>query len=303
MVACDLGSNTFRVVEFDCRKKVRLKEYEKIVRLAEGLSESGKISKAALQRLLKAIEEANGIFDFPRRPHRCVATAAMRLAKNGLQIREEILKKTGLDFEIIDAKEEAELTRLAVQTRLRELGMRDDSCVLLDLGGGSTELTLCEGEIHIDQSLDIGIVTILEEESQNGLRRKIDEYYQPLAQFFNQSLQKIGSRPQYFVATAGTPTTIAAFLQGVDYNHYDYKKINGMVITREMLHKALERLLKMGEEERRRWVGVGREDLIIAGVLMLEKIIAICGYEEMIVIDDGLREGVALKACGENLAK
>ncbi len=303
MVACDLGSNTFRVVELDCRTGERLGEYEKIVRLAEGLSECGEISSAALRRLLDALREAAEIFDFRNKPHRCVATAALRLAKNGGKIREEIYEKTGLHFEIIDAAKEARLTRLAVRMRLEKLKIAADSYVLLDLGGGSTELTLCAGERCLEESFDVGIVTMMDRSAGGDLERNIANAYRPLAYFFEEGVRRLRRRPERFVATAGTPTTVAAFLRGMDYENYDYRKVNGVILTRGMLREASKRLLEMEADDRKRWVGVGREDLIIAGVMMLDRILALCGYEEMIVIDDGLREGAALEACGENLEK
>ncbi len=103
-----------------------------------------------------------------------------------------------------------------------------------------------------------------------------------------------------FVATAGTPTTIAAFKQGLDYAHYDVEKVNGTVLSLQDLDEALERLLSMNTKERERWVGVGRDDLIVAGVLIVKSIMIAAGFKTMLVIDDGLREGLALQKCQEN---
>ena len=104
-------------------------------------------------------------------------------------------------------------------------------------------------------------------------------------------------KPQTFVATAGTPTTVASFLQGFDYENYDYKKINGTILTTVQIEDALKQLIEMSEEERIRWVGTGRADLIVAGILMFVEIVKIFGFDEVLVIDDGLREGVALSLC------
>ncbi len=303
MIGCDLGSNTFRVVSLDCESGERIEEFEKIVRLAEGIAQTGRIAEGALKRLIAAIEEAKGRFDFSSQKHRCVATAAMRMADNAEEIAARIAERTGLHFEIIDAQEEARLTLEAVRHRVRTLGLAADSMVLLDLGGGSTEMTLVENEKIVSRSVDVGIVTMTERYRLEELDARIDTAYAPLCALFDSFVaHRGGKRPDRFVATAGTPTTIAAFLEGMRYERYDYRRINGRRISVAQLHRALERLLEMPPEARRKWVGVGREDLIVAGVVMVERLLRRCGYEEMIVIDDGLREGVALDLCRKDLA-
>jgi len=160
---------------------------------------------------------------------------------------------------------------------------------LMDLGGGSTEISV-EKE---SKSFDIGIVTMAQKYgSAKGVRAHLKEELNLLVTFV-QRLQK----PKLFVATAGTPTTIAAFKQGLDYAHYDVEKVNGTCLSLEDLDLALERLLGMDTHERERWVGVGRDDLIVAGVLIVKHIMIAAGFSEMLVIDDGLREGVALDKC------
>ncbi len=288
MIACDLGSNTLRIVELDCESGDRIKEFERMVKTADGLHESGRISKEALERIIDAILEAKGLFDLSKA--HAVTTAAVRMASNGKEILRAIEAKTGLRFIMIEAKQEARLTALAVSWRLEKLGYHD-SYMLMDLGGGSTEITIGDRS----KSFDVGIVTVAQKYgSAQGVRENIDCIVHPISHFIN-SLQK----PKIFVATAGTPTTIAAFNMGLDYAHYDVKKVNGSHLGLDDLDEALERLLAMEKKERERWVGVGRDDLIVAGVLMVKAIMIEAGFSEMLVIDDGLREGLALQKCQE----
>jgi len=110
-------------------------------------------------------------------------------------------------------------------------------------------------------------------------------------------------RPEAFIATAGTPTTVAAMKLGQTYATYNPTKINGTALRKEELDIYLQKLLKMPSEEREVTVGVGRSDLIAAGILIYKQIFAILEFETCIVIDDGLREGVALDGCTNDMGK
>jgi len=278
MIACDLGSNTFRVVEIDCHTKQRVREFEKIVRTAENIAQTNKINDKAVKRVIEAILETKEMFDLSSA--KAVATAAMRKATNSKEVLEKIFKATGLKIEIIDGKKEAFYVRKAVEAYV------DDSYLIMDLGGGSTELILSD----IDKSFDIGIVTLVDK--YVDIKEGIEKEFVPLLEF-----AKSVKKPKIFVATAGTPTTVAAFLKGLDYKSYDYKKINGTILTSDDIEDALNRLMLMSESERIKWVGVGRDDLIVAGILMFLEIVKMFGFKEVVVIDDGLREGVALSLC------
>ena len=292
MIACDLGSNTLRAVENDCRTKERIREFEKIVKTAEGIERDGNISQDAMQRVVDAVKACQKKFDFSD-GYSAVTTAAVRYAENGRDLVRRVYEETGILFEIIDGEKEAEFTRLGVENRLEKLEMQTNSYVLLDLGGGSSEIVVKKGTHILSQSFPVGIVTMVEKYGLAELEKGIASSCQDLALFAG----KIEHKPDYFVGSSGTPTTIAAFSQGMDYAHYDYRKINGYHLSLEKMEEALQKLLVLDKVSRQRWVGVGRDDLIIAGVKILMEIVRIFGYEEIIVIDDGLREGVGLSKC------
>lgn len=100
-----------------------------------------------------------------------------------------------------------------------------------------------------------------------------------------------------FVATAGTPTTVAAMKLGQTYATYDAAKINGTSLMADELDFYLVKLLSMPFEEREMTVGTGRSDLIAAGILIFKHIFGLVECDRCIVVDDGLREGVALEGC------
>ena len=286
MIACDLGSNTIRFVEIDCKSRKRVKEFEKIVRTADGIKSSGVISEGAKQRIFEAISEASSIFDFSKGIVG-VATEALRIAKNGNEFLKQIREKFGIDFEIIDGKREAFYTNIAV----REI-VDTKSYILVDIGGGSTEVSFVYDDKIISQSFDLGIVTIVQEYGLKNLNKGIKEKISLIKKRF-EKLKKTS----LLVATSGTPTTISSYILGMDYESYDYEKINGYLLSLKEVQKVKKDLIFMGESERKRWVGVGREDLIVAGIEIFEELMKAFDFWECVVVDNSLREGVALYNC------
>lgn len=288
MIAIDLGSNTIRCIEYDGQKWG--KSFEKIVKTAESLHQNGIIGPSAIQRIIDAIDEARGVIDFPSSEVVAYTTAAMRLASNQQEVLAKIFEGSGIRFRVIDADKEARLTLDAVLNRLGHLGNRPDSFVLCDIGGGSTELIrYTHGEVETF-SIDRGIVTLSESAGDSsGVIAKIDEFKALIS-------ERIGDMSySSLVMTAGTPTTIAAYLLGMDYTTYDPTKINGSILSLRDCYRVYDELLSMDESERKRFVGVGRENLIIAGILMVIAIYEVMDVQEAVVVDDGLREGIALE--------
>ncbi len=296
MIAVDLGSNTFRAVEIDCGTLEPVAWFEKIVRTADGIHESGKISEAAVERIIEALNEAKEIIDFSQ-PVAAVTTEALRKASNTEEVLKRIKSECGIDFRVIGGDEEAQYTLLAVKNRLEKMGMESEKFVLSDLGGGSTEILFFDSGRVESRSFDIGIVTVAQ---KYGSVEKIGQALPLLMeemQRYAENMRDEGLDPKLFVSTAGTPTTVAAMKLGMNYATYDAKKVNGTILHRDDLKMQMVRLLSLDEESRRELVGVGREDLIAAGILILERIYSILGFDESVVIDDGLREGVAIAGC------
>ncbi|WP_292660200.1 phosphatase [Nitratifractor sp.] len=296
-IGIDLGSNTLRGVKLDCESGVFVAEYEKIVRTADGLVESGRISETAVERIVSGMKEMRESLGFDGAAVRAVTTEAMRRAANRKKVLRRIEEESGIRFEIIDGEEEARLTLLAVQRRLERLGEPADSFVLADIGGGSTELIFRFPHATFSRSFELGIVTLSQEAgSWESVPEVLERKIPPLREYVSDLYARAG-RPARFVATAGTPTIVAAMKLGMNYASYDGRRINGTVLRKEELRGALERLLAMSPDERRVAVGVGRDDLIAAGILIFEALYDLLGFDECTVIDDGLREGVALALC------
>lgn len=300
MIAIDLGSNTLRVLAYDCESEEVLFEYEKVVKTADGLAEHGFVNDEAVRRVIFAIQEAKEQMDFTDHPVNAVTTEAVRRASNSNEVLRQIQKETGVVFNIISGDEEARLTLLAVKNRLAKLQhCGSDTFVLVDIGGGSTELIFhYEGE-RISKSFPVGIVTIAQtyetlEKIEKALHDEMPEMQTFCAEIFARK-----SKPNVFVATAGTPTTVAAMKLGLTYETYDAQKINGISLKKEELDFYLQKLLSMPFEAREIAVGTGRSDLIAAGILIYKHLYTLLEFDICVVIDDGLREGVALEYCSD----
>jgi len=295
MIGCDLGSNTLRIVEIDCQTKQRIQAYEKIVRTAKNLHVTGLISPTSKEAIFNALKEASQQFNFKEEKTFCVTTEAMRIARNAPLILNEIEQIFGLKFNIISGEEEAYLTSLAVEYALKREGFNPRTYVLFDLGGGSTEITFCHDGIKKSQSFPFGIVNTAERYLDN-LEEHITRIVQPIEPFTT-TFHPISSRFLQLVTTAGTPTTVAAFLEGLDYEHYDATLVNGKILHVKDFEEAYMQLTSMEATVAERYTGTNRRDLVIVGILLVKAIMKKLGFEETIVIDDGLREGVAIANC------
>jgi len=297
VIAIDLGSNTLRVLEYDCIDNRPTAQFEKIVKTADKLASTGVIDHTAVERVIYAIREAQQKIDFEGQEVVAVTTEAVRQAANAREILSRIAKETGVRFRIIDGDEEARLTLLAVKERLRKLHHAADSFVLADIGGGSTEIIFSYGDERISRSFPVGIVTIAQQYGELERIREVLPREMLSIQMFCAEIFATRGGVDAFVATAGTPTTVAAMKLGQTYATYDAARINGISLGREELDFYLEKLLSMPFEKREETVGTGRSDLIAAGILIFKQLYTILECESCIVIDDGLREGVALDAC------
>jgi exopolyphosphatase/guanosine-5'-triphosphate,3'-diphosphate pyrophosphatase len=303
VIAIDLGSNSLRVLAYDCQTHCTLYAYETVVKTADGLASSGKINAAACLRVIDAICEAQRHIDFSLHTIRAVTTEAVRRASNAKEILHQIQAMTDVSFETISGEKEAALTLLAVEHRLSVLQHPSDDFVLVDIGGGSTEVIFYRQKQRLSRSFPVGIVTIAQRyETLEAIGQALPLEMHNIALFI-EAVYATQSKPQAFVATAGTPTTVAAMKLGLNYENYDANVINGTTLEKEALHFYLQKLLDMPFEEREIAVGTGRSDLIAAGILIYAYLYTLLDFTSCVVVDDGLREGVALDYCQEKSHK
>jgi exopolyphosphatase/guanosine-5'-triphosphate,3'-diphosphate pyrophosphatase len=292
----DLGSNSFRVLIYDCLNNKIVDEYNEVVGMADGLNETNIISKEAQQRVIEAIKHSKEKLKYEPKNAVCVTTAAMRLANNSDEVLKFFEEKTGTKFQIIDGKEEARLTLLAVKDALKRERINSSKFILLDIGGGSTEIIVNDGDKYNSYSFNFGIVTLTQKYLEyGGLIEELQTHKLDIKNFLDEL--DIDLKEYAFVATAGTPTTIAAIKSGQDFFHYDKDLINGAIINLQDLEDCLDIFRNSNEEIITKLVGRGRVEFIEVGIYIYKAIFEVLGKNESIVLDDGLREGVAINYC------
>ena len=297
IAAIDVGSNTLRllVAEVDNGKIEKILYADRqITRLAENLIYTHKLSSAAIDRTIGALKTFKDICD-KFRPHKIkiVATSAAREAENSNLFLNKA-KEIGFDIELIDGKEEGYYTYLGVAS---VVNLVDKKSVIFDIGGGSTEIIYTErGNITNINSTAMGVVkianafnlnNIVDVHTKDGICAFIKEHLQILCPSFT---------PEILVGTAGTVTTIAAI--DLEMEKYDCTLINNYKLEYENIVKIYEKLASLPAKERLTVKGLekGREDLIIAGILMVLEILEHFSKDYLIVSDYGLREGLAIAA-------
>ena len=297
IVTIDLGSNSFRVLKYDCTNHKIISEYNEVVGMADGLVDTGIISKEAKIRVIKAISHSVEIIGYNPSNAICVTTAAMRKASNNKEVLKYFKDETGANFSLIDGNEEARLTLIAVKYALKRENINSDKFILLDIGGGSTEIIVNTKDKYEAHSFDFGIVTMTQKYLvHHDLHNDLENRKQEIKKFLD-SLNINNINEYSFVATAGTPTTIAAIKLGQDFFSYDRNIVNGTIVNLEDISNSLDIFKNSSNEEIAKLVGRGRVEFIEVGIFIYKMIFEVLGKNESIVLDDGLREGVAINYC------
>ncbi len=311
--ALDLGTNNCRllIARPDGEDFIIVDAYSRIVRLGEGMTDSGRLSEAAMDRAVDAL--AICAEKLRRRRvllSRAVATEACRRAANGSEFVARVREETGIALEMISAGEEA---RLAVLGCHQLLSPGDGPALIFDIGGGSTELVLLDDRggtpTIIDwQSIPWGVVSLTESQrhdsndaparaaSYAGMRATVRDAVRRFASRFDAHFDRHwpdrASPPLRLLGTSGTVTTLASLY--LDLPSYDRSKIDGLnVATHEMI-AVCARLAGLSLTDREAMPCIGREraDLVVAGCAMLEEIVDVWPAATLDVADRGIREGV-----------
>jgi exopolyphosphatase/guanosine-5'-triphosphate,3'-diphosphate pyrophosphatase len=302
--AIDLGTNNCRLLvarPTDGGFTV-IDAFSRIVRLGEGLSQTGRLSHEAMDRAIGALSVCA---DKLRRRNvslsRSVATEASRRAANGPEFAERVHSETGIVLDIIEPQEEARLAVLGCH-KLLEPG--DGPALIFDIGGGSTELVVVEQmdgipRIHSWWSAPWGVVSLTESEGREALegpdrlkayQRMRERARRAFANFATMLPEKKeGIR---LLGTSGTVTTLASVHLALP--SYDRRAVDGLHVPIEAMQKISGMIAEMDYEGRSSLpcIGTERADLVVAGCAILEAIIEIWPAKKLGVADRGIREGI-----------
>jgi len=308
--ALDLGTNNCRllIARPSGANFTVIDAFSRVVRLGEGLAQTGRLSDAAMDRTLSALKICADKL-MRRRVHlaRSVATEACRRAENGEEFIERVRRETGIALDIISAREEARLAVLGCHVLL-EPG--NGPALIFDIGGGSTELVLIETTDTVPRILDWqsvpwGVVSLTESCVPEGatpddrlaryeqMRSLVSDSFAPFAARTAQTREIADASGMLrLLGTSGTVTTLASL--HLDLPQYDRRAVDGLIVPSDSMREISTRLSTMALDERRQLACIGREraDLVIAGCAILEAILDIWPAERLGVADRGIREGI-----------
>jgi exopolyphosphatase/guanosine-5'-triphosphate,3'-diphosphate pyrophosphatase len=299
LIACPSG-DSFRVVD----------SFSRIIRLGEGISATGCISDAAIDRAIAALSICRDKIQSRKAKRlRLIATEACRAASNADNFRDRVAAETGIELEVIDRETEATLAVTGCSPLLDPKGR---GAILFDIGGGSTELVRIERDpdepdasprIKAWMSIPLGVVTLAERFGGKDVTgqcyaRMVEEVAQHVVPFAAEHGTDLAD--MHLLGTSGTVTTLA----GVHLNlaRYDRRRIDGVWLSDADITEVIARLLGMSYRQRagNNCISLERADLVLAGCAILDAIRKAFPLPRLRVADRGLREGMLVEMMRED---
>jgi len=297
--AIDVGTNSIHLIVVECdsiydTSRVVYKAREMVRLGSNDALERGRLSAKAMTRGVEAITR----FVEAARQHgaeriRAVATSAVRETENGIEFRAQVEAQTGMSLEILDATEEARLIHLGVASGF---SIDDRTACIIDIGGGSTELIVADGDRpYLLDSVKLGSLRLYDAFLRDALdparaARGLNLYIRDALAPLMQRLRRY--RIDVCIGTSGTIMGLAA-VDAADRGMV-VRRVHGYTLTRTRLEELQRRMLAMTEAERRKMPGMNprRGDIIIAGNAVLIAALGQLGSEEIIVCERALRDGI-----------
>lgn len=311
LASIDIGTNTLRLLIGDVDQsgninKIILKR--EITRLGGGFN-GDYLNPDARSRTLDALERFSEIInDSGVNSVSAAATSVVRDAKDGGNFIKEIKGKTGIDVKVISGELEGAITLKGV---VSSLDSKNKNPFIFDIGGGSTEFILADkGKVESVASINMGVVALVEKylksdpPSVNDISKilfAVDDHIHNLKienpLFFDTDI--VSQQNNILVGTAGTITTLAAIDQNMKL--YDATKINNYVLKYDSVKNMFDKLSGLTCRKRAHIKAVeeGRADLVIPGMLIVIKVMEAFEFNEVVVSDDGLLEGLLIEMAGK----
>jgi exopolyphosphatase/guanosine-5'-triphosphate,3'-diphosphate pyrophosphatase len=291
----DLGTNSVHLLvakQSPQQPLLILHDEPRIVRLGEGLRQTGQISQAALERTVNALKDYQAI----AQQHQCdqiylTATAAMREASNQAEAISFLKEQTGLDVELVDKSLEGQLSYESVTQGYAP----SNQTMVVDIGGGSVDFGWGQNK-HFDDSLSISIGTVkllegpLAQDNWDQARQEIDHAFTPLAQF---------PACDTYIGTAGTFTQLASL--DLRLKNYNPETIDNHTLTPTSIAGWLDTLEGLSLDEIKALPGVSqlRADVLVAGTLLVEGLFRAFPADAFHVRDRGIRFGRMFRALSD----
>jgi exopolyphosphatase/guanosine-5'-triphosphate,3'-diphosphate pyrophosphatase len=296
VAAIDCGTNSIRllIADIEGNSLCEISRQMEIVRLGQGVDETGQFHPDAIARTLAAVDQYSA--EIRRRgveKIRFCATSASRDATNRDLFLNGVHERLGIFPEVISGQEEA---TLSFQGATREFSADHAPFLVVDIGGGSTEFVFGHDSVEFAKSVNIGCVRMLERHFKSD-PPTVDEIWAATSDITAAITQAAAVVPitasQTLIAVAGTATTVAAAALGLD--EYDRYAIHLARIPAQRVHEISKTFLAMTRKERAAlgYMHPGRVDVITAGSLVLSQIMIATGALEFVASESDILDGMA----------
>ena len=275
----------------------------RITRLGQGVDATGRLAPEAVDRCLAVLAEFREVMDrLGVVRGRLVATSAARDAANGAEFLEAAGERSGLVPELLSGKDEG---RLSMAGAVADLDLADGPFLVLDIGGGSTELVAADGPDDPElaaESLQMGCVRMTERFLVDDPPSS-DQLTAARAEVDSQLDSAVGAHPRYLdarrlVGLAGTVTTLASLDLGLAT--YDRDRVHHAVLSAAAVGAWLARLAADDASTRLARPGMvpGREDVIVGGALILDAVLQRFDFAECLVSEADILDGLVASQLG-----
>lgn len=303
IAAIDLGTNSLHMVVVEIEPTLPsfsiIGKEKETVRLGNRDPETGNLKPEVIERAINALARFQEIAKtLDAEAIIAVATSAVREAPNGMDFLEQVKTELGLDVDLISGQEEARRIYLGV---LSGMEFSDRPHIIIDIGGGSTELILCDSqEEKVLSSTKVGAVRLTKEFiASDPISDSEFDYLQAYTRgMLERAVDQIkvnlrGKEYPCLVGTSGTIEAIAAIDAREKFNS-EPSTLNGYEFTLSDLHKWVHRFRKMDNAERAEIPGMPdkRSEVILAGAIVLQEAMALLNVWSITICERALREGV-----------
>ena len=299
LAGVDIGTLTLRLLIAKVTAERRLTELcseRRVLRLGEGLERNRTLLPAAVSRVIETLKDWRTVIEtYQVDGEAAVATSAVRDAANRDEFLARVKRETGFDVEVISGEEEARRTMLGIRSGL-PAGVT--AILGLDIGGGSTEFILDRpGCSPVVRSIELGVIRLTERVLVHD--PPIPEELRAASDLIKKGTEGASAhlgdlKGTTFVGTAGTITTLAAM--ALRLATYEGARIHNYRLGIETIRELEHEILRRTKAQRKGLPGLepGREDVIVAGVLLLRGVMECLKITDCLVSDLGLREGILI---------
>jgi exopolyphosphatase/guanosine-5'-triphosphate,3'-diphosphate pyrophosphatase len=294
VAAVDCGTNSIRLLVRDLPGKELHREM-RVVRLGEGVDRTGSLAPQAISRTRHALADyAKTCSELGVERVRMVATSATRDASNRADFVAMVAAVLGVEPEVVSGDEEA---ALSFRGATGALDPADGPFLVMDIGGGSTELVLGTTAVEAARSVDIGCVRLTERHlhSDPPTAQEIDAATADVDAAVRSALETVpAARARTAVGLAGSVTTVAALALALP--SYQPERIHLSRIPAAQVHDITTMLLRMTRAQRAELpvMHPGRVDVIGGGALVLDRALTLLGMDEVLVSESDILDGIAL---------